>query len=86
MSQHRGRRPPRTRTDREAILISLQERQATTSLAGNRRRPALPVAPRQGVRINSEKVKRHELYDGKWVQRTTAAIEPADVTLAYKQL
>jgi transposase len=76
------------RADREAILISLQERlrQGATSLVANRGYRRYLSACGRGFEIDPKKIERDQRFDGKWVLRTTTDLEAADVALAYKQL
>jgi len=76
------------RADREAILAALAERlrHGATSLVGNRGYRRYLSAQGGGFEIDPRKVERDARYDGKWVLRTTADLDAADVALAYKQL
>jgi transposase len=75
--------------DREAIVASLQEklRSGEKSLVGNKgyRRYLSSTGP-DHFQIDEAKIKEEARYDGKWVLRTKADLDAAEVALQYKQL
>ncbi|MBV8126785.1 MAG: IS1634 family transposase, partial [Planctomycetaceae bacterium] len=75
--------------DREAIVASLQEklRSGEKSLVGNKgyRRYLSSTGP-DHFQIDEAKIKEEARYDGKWVLRTNADLDAAEVALQYKQL
>ena len=75
--------------DREAIVASLQEklRSGEKSLVGNKgyRRYLSSTGP-DHFQIDEAKIKEEARYDGKWVLRTNADLDAAEVALQYKRL
>jgi transposase len=75
--------------DREAIVASLQEklRNGEKSLVGNKgyRRYLSSTGP-DHFQIDEAKIKEEARYDGKWVLRTNADLDAAEVALQYKRL
>ena len=75
--------------DREAIVASLQEklRGGEKSLVGNKgyRRYLSSTGP-DHFQIDEAKIKEEARYDGKWVLRTNADLDAAEVALQYKRL
>ena len=75
--------------DREAIVASLQEklRGGEKSLVGNKgyRRYLSSTGP-DHFQIDEAKIKQEARYDGKWVLRTNADLDAAEVALQYKRL
>ena len=75
--------------DREAIVASLQEklRSGEKSLVGNKgyRRYLSSTGP-DHFQIDEAKIKQEARYDGKWVLRTNADLDAAEVALQYKRL
>ena len=75
--------------DREAIVASLQEklRSGEKSLVGNKgyRRYLSSTGP-DHFQIDEAKIKAEARYDGKWVLRTNADLDAAEVALQYKRL
>ena len=75
--------------DREAIVASLQEklRSGEKSLVGNKgyRRYLSSTGP-DHFQIDEAKIKEEARYDGKWVLRTKADLDAAEVALQYKRL
>ena len=75
--------------DREAIVASLQEklRSGEKSLVGNKGyRRYLSSTGRDHFQIDEAKIKEEARYDGKWVLRTNADLDAAEVALQYKRL
>ena len=75
--------------DREAIVASLREklRSGEKSLVGNKgdRRSLSSTGP-DHFQIDEAKIKEEARYDGKWVLRTNADRDAAEVALQYKRL
>jgi transposase len=75
--------------DREAIVASLQEklRSGEKSLVGNKgyRRYLSSTGP-DHFQIDEAKIKVEARYDGKWVLRTNADLDAAEVAMQYKRL
>ena len=75
--------------DREAIVASLQEKlhSGEKSLVGNKgyRRYLSSTGP-DHFQIDEAKIKEEARYDGKWVLRTNADLDAAEVALQYKRL
>jgi len=75
--------------DREAIVASLQEklRSGEKSLVGNKgyRRYLSSTGP-DHFQIDEAKIEEEARYDGKWVLRTNADLDAAEVALQYKRL
>ena len=75
--------------DREAIVASLQEklRSGEKSLVGNKGyRRYLSSTGADHFQIDEAKIKEEARYDGKWVLRTNADLDAAEVALQYKRL
>lgn len=74
--------------DRKAIVAALSEQlgRGDKSLVGNKGYRRFLRAEGAGFRIDREKVRREARYDGKWVLRTNAEWDTAEVALRYKQL
>ena len=75
--------------DREAIVASLQEklRGGEKSLVGNKGyRRYLSSTGADHFQIDEAKIKEEARYDGKWVLRTNADLDAAEVALQYKRL
>jgi len=75
--------------DREAIVASLQEklRGGEKSLVGNKGyRRYLSSTGADHFQIDEAKIKQEARYDGKWVLRTNADLDAAEVALQYKRL
>ena len=75
--------------DRGAIVASLQEklRSGEKSLVGNKgyRRYLSSTGPNH-FQIDEAKIKEEARYDGKWVLRTKADLDAAEVALQYQRL
>jgi hypothetical protein len=74
---------------REAIVASLQEklRSGQKSLVGNKGyRRYLSSTGADHFQIDEAKIKEEARYDGKWVLRTHADLDAAEVALQYKRL
>ena len=77
------------KTDREAIVASLEDQlhQGAKSLVGNRGYRKYLQADGQSFRIDQQKVKDEERFDGKWALRTNWwSASAAEVALRYKEL
>ena len=74
--------------DREAIVASLQEklRSGEKSLVGNKgyRRYLRSTGP-DHFQIDEAKIEEEARYDGKWVLRTNADLDTAEVVLQFKR-
>jgi hypothetical protein len=77
------------RHDRDAILAKITAKLATggvKKLIGNRGYRRFLKVEKTAARIDAQRVKEDERYDGKYVLRTTTKLPAADVAQAYKQL
>ena len=75
--------------DREAIVAALREqlKQGDKSLVGNKGyRRYLSGSDSPHFEIDEAKLAEDARYDGKWVLRTNADLDAAEVALQYKQL
>jgi transposase len=75
--------------DREAIVAALREqlKQGDKALAGNKGyRRYLSGSDSPHFEIDEAKLAEDARYDGKWVLRTNADLDAAEVALQYKQL
>lgn len=75
--------------DREAIAMSLREalKRGDKSLVGNKGfRRYLKVRGKEHFKIDEEKLKNEERYDGKWVITTNRPFTAREAALKYKQL
>ncbi len=74
--------------DREMIVESLEEKlkQVPGKLIGNKGYRKYLKVNKQSMKINYEKIKNEERYDGKWVLRTNTALTADEVALRYKEL
>jgi transposase len=73
---------------RQAIIASLGEalKKGDKSLVGNKGYRKYLASDGPQFRIDEDKAKAEERYDGKWVLRTNTTLSTADVALKYKQL
>ncbi len=74
---------------REAILAKLRdtlEHQGPKAIIGNKGFARFVKVSRGGVTINEKAVEADARLDGKFVLRTSTALEPAEVARAYKSL
>jgi transposase len=74
--------------DRKAIVEALSKQLARgdKSLVGNKGYRRFLARDGAGFRIDRAKVRHEARFDGKWVLRTNADWDTADVALRYKQL
>lgn len=75
--------------DREAILEKLRKRLTTGNikrLVGNRGYRRFLKIGKSTIEIDLDRVKADELYDGKYVLRTTTSLPADEVAQAYKNL
>ena len=75
--------------DREAIVASLQEKLRRWGEVAGRQQGLSPLAFPPGpdhFQIDEAKIKEEARYDGKWVLRTNADLDAAEVALQYKRL
>ncbi len=74
--------------DREAIILSLQERlgQGVSGLIGNRGYRRFLRVNKDAVRIDEKKIAAEAVYDGKFVLRTNSTLPAGEVAVQYKRL
>lgn len=74
--------------DRQAIVESLDQKlkQGVKTLVGNKGYRKYVKIEKNSVSIDYDKVKKEELFDGKWVLRTNMNLTTAEVALRYKEL
>jgi hypothetical protein len=86
---HNLEQAQKDRADREAIVAALEDqlRKGAKSLVGNRGYRKYLRSEGEGFRIDRQKVREEERYDGKWVLRTNWwEASAAEVALRYKDL
>ena len=86
---HNLEQAQKDRTDREAILASLEDQlhKGAKSLVGNRGYRKYLQSEGEGFSIDRRKVQEEARFDGKWVLRTNWWTVPAaEVALRYKDL
>jgi transposase len=76
------------RHDREAIVAALSDalKQGDKSLIGNRGFRRFVRTAGERFAIDTEKIKKEERYDGKWVLTTNMTLAAREMALKYKQL
>jgi hypothetical protein len=76
------------REDREALVASLRDalHRGDKSLVGNRGYRRFLRTTGERFRVDEEKMRREERYDGKWVLTTNTELSAREVALKYKQL
>jgi hypothetical protein len=74
--------------DREAIVEALREqlKKGEKSLIGNKGYRRYIRCEGERFKIDEDKLKEEELFDGKWVLRTNTELSATEVALKYKQL
>jgi transposase len=73
---------------RESIIESLEKtlKNGSKHLIGNKGYRKYLTVDKDSVRINTDKIKEEERFDGKWVLRTNTSLSPEQVALKYKDL
>lgn len=76
------------RYDREAIVDSLREalKSGDKSLVGNKGYRKYLESGKDHFKIDEEKIKEEERYDGKWVLTTNTDFTAKELAIKYKQL
>ncbi len=74
--------------DRQAIVDSLQEqlKKGAKSLVGNKGYRKYLRIEKESVRIDTDKIKADEVFDGKWVLITNTTLSGEQAALKYKEL
>ncbi len=86
---HNEEQAKKDRADRKAIVESLKDKLKSSdkALVGNKGyRKYIKTSGGKRFEIDTEKIAKEALYDGKWVLQTDLELSPKDVALRYKDL